>query len=258
MRAIHTTLTLFALIFVATTPSVAAGWGSLKGRFVVDGKAPEPPPLAVDNKDPFCLEKKPHNEALVVGEGGGLANAFVYLRVGRRDKVEIHPDFAAQLSEPVELDNNGCHFVPHATLVRVGQPLVVKNSDPTGHNTNIALFRFNESIPAMSKTQIKVAQDGPLPTPVKCNIHPFMTGYLLSQAHPYMVVSGEDGAFEIKNLPAGKHEFQFWHEAPGYLKSLNLKGGKTDNRGRVELTIANGQTLDLGDIKIPAAMLKTR
>ena len=27
-----------------------------------------------------------------------------------------------------------------------------------------------------------------------------------------MAASGEDGSFEIKNVPAGKHEFQFWHE----------------------------------------------
>ena len=58
--------------------------------------------------------------------------------------------------------------------------------------------------------------------PVDCNIHPFMKGHLLVQDHPYMAVSGEDGTFEIKNIPAGKHEFQFWHEAAGYLKNLKL------------------------------------
>ena len=79
---------------------------------------------------------------------------------------------------------------------------------------------------------------------------------MLVQDHPYMAVSGEDGTFEIKNIPAGKHEFQFWHEAPGYLKNLKFKGGTTDRQGRAELTIAAGQTLDLGDIKVPASVLK--
>ena len=35
-----------------------------------------------------------------------------------------------------------------------------------------------------------------------------------------MAVSGEDGTFEIKNIPAGKHEFQLWHEVPGYIEDV--------------------------------------
>jgi hypothetical protein len=255
MRTALTAITLIALAFVATAAH-AAGWGSIKGRFVVDGKPAPLPPLAVDAKDPFCVSKKPHNELVIIGEGGGLANAFVYLRLPRRGKIEIHPDYEAKLKEPVILDNNGCHFVPHTTLVRVGQQLIIKNSDPTGHNTNIALFASNDSVPANSETKMKVSKAGPLPSPVKCNIHPFMTGHLLSQEHPYMATSAEDGTFEIANIPAGKHEFQLWHESPGYLKDLKLKSGKTDRQGRVELTIADGQTVDLGDIKVPASVLK--
>ena len=94
--------------------------------------------------------------------------------------------------------------------------------------------------------------------PVVCNIHPFMKGYILLLDHPYMAVSGDDGTFEIKNIPAGKHEFQFWHEAAGYLKNVEIQGrrdriagpGQADDRGR--------QTLDLGDIKVPASMLKSK
>ncbi len=71
-----------------------------------------------------------------------------------------------------------------------------------------------------------------------------------------MAVVGNDGTFEIKNIPAGQHEFQFWHEAAGYLKMAKLKGGVTDNRGRAKLTIAAGQTLDVGDIKVPVSALK--
>jgi hypothetical protein len=233
----------------------AAEWGSLKGRFVVDGTPPEVPPLAV-TKDEFCIQIKPHNETLVVGEGGALANAVVFLRVPRRGKVDVHPDYQAKLAERVELDNHGCHFVPHVTLVRKGQPLVIKNSDPVGHNTNIAILGFNQTIPSNGEVEVKVQRDAPLPTPVVCNIHPFMKGYVVTQDHPYMTASAEDGTFEIKDIPAGKHEFQFWHEAPGYLKDLKLESGKTNRQGRADLEIAAGETLDLGDIKVPASMLK--
>jgi len=245
-------------VLVAATNVNAAGWGSLKGRFVVDGKPGDPPPLAVDSKEPYCVQAKPKNLAWIVGQNGALKNAIVYLRLPRRGKVEIHPDYEAQLNKPAVLDNHRCTFEPHVTLVRVGQTLVIKNSDPppVGHNTNIALFSFNQTIPAESETQIKVSKDGPLPMPVVCNIHTYMKGYLLAQEHPYMVASGDDGSFELKNIPAGKHEFQFWHEAAGYLRDLTLKGGKTNRQGRADLTIADGNTLDVGEIKIPARMLK--
>jgi hypothetical protein len=246
-----------ALAVLATSSALfAADWGAIQGRFVVDGQPPKPAPLVVA-KDQFCIDKNPTNESIVVGEDGALANVLVFLRVGRREKIELHPDYASKLSEPVVLDNQGCHFVPHVTLLRAGQQIILKNSDPTGHNTNIGGI-FNQIIPAGSQTPTKIARAAALPITVTCNIHPFMRGYVLVQDHPYMAVSNEEGIFEIKNVPAGKREFIFWHEGPTSLKDLKVGGGKTDRRGSVELTIKAGETLDLSDIKVPAALLKAK
>ena len=176
--------------------------------------------------------------------------------MGRREKIDVHPDYAAQLSEPVELDNSGCHFVPHVTLVRSGQPILLKNSDPVGHNTKVGMF--NQIIPSGNQTLTKIERSAALPLQVSCSIHPFMTGYVLVQDHPYMAASAEDGTFEIKNIPAGKRGLMFWHEVPGSLKSLKIGGGTTDRRGTLELTIKAGETLDLGEIKVPATSLKAR
>lgn len=233
----------------------AAEWGSLKGRVLLDGTPAKAAPLVV-NKDQFCIDKKPTNESIVVGKDNALVNAFVYLRLSTGQKTEIHPDYEAKLKEPVVVDNKGCEFHPHATLVRNGQPLLIKNSDPVGHNTNISLFGFNQIIPANDEVKVTANHDEALPREVACNIHGWMNGYMLCQNHPYMAVSGDDGTFEIKNIPAGSHEFQFWHEAAGYLKMLKLKGATTDNRGRAKLTIPAGQTLDLGDLKVKASSLK--
>jgi hypothetical protein len=258
-RIINPRLTTAVLLIALCFCSIAnaADWGSLKGRFIVDGKPADPPPLLVD-KDAFCIEQKPKNEAIVLGKDNALVNAVVYVRLPLGGKVAVHPDYEAKLKEPVVLDNKGCHFEPRVTLVRVGQTLAVTNSDPTGHNTNISLFSFNPVVPAGGKLEIKASKEGRLPEPIKCNIHPFMTGHLLAQKHPYMAVSGGDGSFEIKNLPAGKHEIQLWHEASGYVKDVATKGGKANKQGRVNVTIAANQTLDLGDIKVPASLLKAR
>jgi plastocyanin len=250
---------LAGAILAGTAVVSAAEWGSLKGRFVVDGEAPEPAPLAVGDKDPFCVKAKPENKSVLVGEDGGLANAVVFVRVPRRGKVDVHPDYEASKAEPVVLDNEGCEFEPHIALVRIGQPFVIKNSDPTGHNTNARLVAngaFNVLVVEGQENKMTFSKAEPMPMPVNCNIHPFMQGHLLVQEHPYMVASAEDGTFEIKNIPAGEHEFQFWHEAPGYLKDLTVKSGKTNRQGRADLEITAGETLDLGDIKVPASMLK--
>lgn len=250
---ILTTFVAAGLVLALTASSSAAEWGSLKGRFVVDGVPPKPNPLVV-TKDQFCIDKKPMNESIVVGDDGSLANAVVYIRQARREKIDVHPDYAAQLSKPVQLDNLGCHFVPHVTLARTGQQIILKNSDPVGHNTKLGTF--NQIIPAGSEIPTKIDRGAALPLPVTCSIHPFMNGYVLVQDHPYMAASAENGTFEIKDIPAGKRGFAFWHEAPGPLKNLKVGGGTTDRRGAVELTIKAGETLDLGEIKVPAAALK--
>jgi hypothetical protein len=202
------------------------------------------------------MDHKPANEKVVIGKGNSLVSAVVYAFVGRGAKIDIHPDYAAGLKQPATLDNHFCSFKPRVVTLRAGQPLEIKNSDPppVGHNTN-AINLFNETIAAGETKTKTISKAAPLPTPVKCGIHPFMQGYLLVQDHPYMAVSAEDGTFEIKNVPAGTHEFQFWHET-GYLSGVKTSGGATSNRGRVKLMVEPGKTLKLGDIKVPVSLLK--
>jgi hypothetical protein len=232
----------------------AAEWGAIKGRFVADGTPAARPALNLGN-DAFCIGQKPVDQTVVVGEKGALANAAVFLFVARGQSVEIHPDYAATATKPVELDNKNCAFVPHVTLLRTNQPLILKNSDTVGHNTNLA-GQFNEIIGAGLQIEKKITTAPATPIAVSCNIHTFMKGQVIVQDHPYMAVSNDKGEFEIKNVPAGRHSFTFWHEAPGNLRDLKVGSATTDRRGRAELTIAAGQTLDLGEIKVPASVLK--
>lgn len=235
----------------------AAEWGSLKGKFVVDGKIGEPPALNVNKDQETCSKHPLVDETVVVGEGGGLANAVVFIY--SRKEIEAHPDYGdAASAKPAVLDNKGCRFEPHIAVVRTGQTLQVNNSDPIGHNTNIAFIQnpaFNPSIPGGESRTLTMAKAEPLPTSVACNIHPWMRGYLVVQQHPYVAVSNDKGEFEIKNIPVGTHEFVFWHEKKGFIKNQTLEGGKTNAKGRAKLKIAAGETLDLGEIKIPAAAL---
>jgi len=82
-----------------------------------------------------------------------------------------------------------------------------------------------------------------------------MKSYILIRDNPYMAVSGADGSFEIKNIPAGKHEFIFWQEAVGNLRKLEVGDTKTSRKGRAKLVIPAGKTLDLGAIQVSAKVM---
>jgi hypothetical protein len=239
-------------------PAPAAEWGTLSGRVVLDGEPPESQAIT-PTKDQFCMSVGPPNETLLVGKDGGLENVVIYIRVKRGQSLDIHPDYDEQLEQKVVLDNKGCRFVPHIALVRTGQPLVVKNSDPTGHNTNASLAKngaFNVLIAASQSQNMTLSKAESLPLPVQCNVHPFMKGYMLVRDDPYMTVTDEDGAFEINNIPAGNHEFQFWQERIGYLKDCKYDDGQLNRRGRVKLDISGGEDLNLGKIKVPVSLIK--
>ena len=254
-----TTLLALLICLGIALPASAADWGTIKGRFVLDGSAPESKKLNVNKDVDFCSKHDPQDESLQVADDGSLQGVILFLRTGRGKKVDVHPDYEASLSEPVVLDNKGCIFQSHVTLVRTGQPFQIKNSDEVGHNTNAALSangQFNIIIPAGESRDMTFSKAERLPLPVSCNIHPWMTAHLLILDHPYMDSSSADGTFEISNVPAGEHEFQFWQERIGYLKNCKYDGGSLDRRGRADLEVAAGETLDLGDIKIPVSLIK--
>ena len=50
---------------------------------------------------------------------------------------------------------------------------------------------------------------------LKCDVHPWMSGYVGVLPHPYFGVTGEDGSFELKNLSPGEYLIEAWHEKLG-------------------------------------------
>jgi hypothetical protein len=64
-----------------------------------------------------------------------------------------------------------------------------------------------------------------------------MKGFWVVVDHPYATVTAADGTFEIKNLPAGEHEFIVWQEAAGYIeRSLIVK---VTDKGTTEVPVIN-------------------
>ena len=85
------------------------------------------------------------------------------------------------------VDNKNCRFQPHVSILRVGQTLVIKNSDTVGHNTKAEAFKntsFNDIIPAGQEIKKTWDQPETLPVKIGCSIHTWMGGWILVRSIP--------------------------------------------------------------------------
>jgi hypothetical protein len=229
------------------------GWATITGRFTYAGDPGQPRQLVVDKDLEVCARggMKLFDRSLVVDPSSrGVANVVVFARKTTRVKDPV-------ATEPVVFDQKDCEFLTPVLAVRVGRPIDVKNSDPIGHNTNIAGSSFNQLIPANASTVYKPTGETGLPTMVTCNIHPWMKAWAVFRKDGYVAVTGADGSFTIPDLPAGETiEFQVWHERTGSGGvGLPRPDLKWTPRGRFQLKLDEGEVRDLGTLEIPAAAL---
>lgn len=249
MARLVPTLTLL-LGFVAS-PLFAQGYGDVKGRIVFDGRFKEPDPrvekgAAKKDANICAVNADIADPSLVVDKDGGIANVFIYLPKAPAD---IHPMLAPVPKQPVLQDQKDCVFTPHALFVRAGQGVNVTSQDGCAHNTHtnpIINKAVNFLLPPKpaTPTLVETPKAEFLPIKVNCDIHPWMDTYWLILDHPYATVSKEDGTFEIKGLPAGKHDIRIWHERAGYLEKA------------LEVEVKANGTTDLEDLEFKAREFK--
>lgn len=249
-------LALVAACCAALSRPALAQWGDLTGKFVYDGTAPAAAKINVTKDVEVCSKTPLFDESLIVGEDGGLANVIVYVR--SRD-VKVHPDYDAHKSEMPMLDNKDCHFVPHVLPVWIEQTMELHNSDPVPHNSNVSPLgdiAVNPLIPSGGAIPHKFRRKQTYPVPVSCNIHPWMKSYVLPADNPYVAVTGDDGGFTLKNLPAGDElEFHVWHEKSGNVTPTGSGIPKGWSKGRFKMKIAAGAN-DLKTIKLDPKMFE--
>lgn len=244
----------------AAAASSGTGWATLKGRFVFDGDAPQMAPYNANKDMETCAPggKAPLQEKILVDSAtSGLKNVAIYVR-----KVARVHESAQSTESNIEFDQKECVFLTHVYPFVLGDTMVIKNSDPVGHNTNIeGKNGFNQTIPANSASEFKPQKEEAVPVGVVCSIHPWMKAYFLPRENGYVAVTKEDGSFEIPNLPAGESlEFQVWHESatgPGgalVLGSPEAKALKWSGKGRFKMKLAENEEKELV-ISVPAAAL---
>lgn len=228
------------------------GWGTLKGRFAFAGVVGDPKALVVDKDTEVCSKggmKLVDRSLLVDSSSRGLANVVVFARKTSRVRSPVS-------DAALVFDQKNCEFLSPVFAARVGQTVDVRNSDPIGHNTNIAGSSFNQLIPANQGTVYKPDAETGMPTMVTCNIHPWMKAYAVFRKDGYVAVSAADGSFSIPDLPAGEPlEFQVWHErssGPNGALGLDKPELKWTSKGRFQLRLDTDEVKDLGTIEVPA------
>lgn len=207
----QTALTL--LLVLGLGVSLPAAAGGIGGRVQVTGDAPEQS-LEIRRDQKFCGDSMP-DDSLRVGEDGGLANAVVYLK--------NPPDASDQLARPVhdpnvQLDQNGCRYVPRVLAVEAGARLTIVNSDPILHNVHAREgkeTRFNLAFPIRNqKLPVTLKEPGLLR--VQCDAgHTWMRAWIHVFDHPYFAVTAVDGTYQIPGVPPGTYQVVVWHETLG-------------------------------------------
>ena len=236
-----------ALIVVAFVVAPMASWagGTVEGKVMFTGKAPAPKEFLFSKfpNPKFCV-KNPNKDAkaekrllheVQVGKDGGLKNAVVAV-MGINDE-KFQEDFKGE-----DIHAELCEFKPYTTVVVANQksfrvmnndadpddPKSVKGVLHNPHSFEVAgassTTIFNIGLPEKGKgldkpIKLRKAAQGSV-FKLICDQHEFMQVWALPITSPYYAVVGDDGKFEIKDIPAGKYKLVAWHPALNKQKPL--------------------------------------
>lgn len=214
MIALASTMVLSSRYTVhAGAPSASPGSSAVKGVVTFTGTVPAAKHINMA-ADPSCA--KQHAAPALMQEvetdkKGDLQDVIVFVSDGLGDRTFDPP------SQPVVIQQKGCLYEPHVLAMQANQPLEVVNADPVMHNIHPMPANNRE----WNKAEVpgsKIDESFPraeLAIPVKCNLHPWMRGYIAVFKHPYFMVTGKDGSFDLSNLPPGSYTLTAWHEKLG-------------------------------------------
>jgi len=198
----------------AANPVDSATAANITGVVKFSGTKPKMAKIAM-SADAYCNTTHTTpvvSEEVVVNANNTLKYVYVYVKSGLGDK-----KFPVSTT-PVVFNQEGCMYTPHVAAVQVGQEVVIKNSDGVLHNVNVRPtknqgFNFGQPIKGMETKKVFAAAE--VMIPAKCDVHPWMNGWIGVQDHPFASVTDENGNFSLSNLPPGTYEIEAWHEKYG-------------------------------------------
>lgn len=188
-------------------------------------RGPVPNQMMPQSKD--CHHPTGKLDNLVVAEDGGLKDVVIYLSDIWEGKG--YGDYL----QPV-MDQIGCIYIPHVAFCRVGDEVLIKNSDSTLHNVHFVPKNnpeFNIGIQPGATSKYKPQNTDFIFT--KCDIHDWMKSWLVVQRHPYYALTDADGSAKLTDIPPGTYNVRVKHlffdslRKPVFLKTeITIKEGE--------------------------------
>jgi len=183
--------------------------GTVSGEVKFSGTPPTPEKVAPTKDTEVCGKTEKVDESLLVGANKGIQNVVV--SISNIQKGKKMPEAGGTL------DQKDCRYAPHVVLSPAGTDLTIVNSDGILHNIHTTSTKnpsFNQAQPKFKK-ELKKNFAQPEAVKLACDVHGWMSGWLIVEDNPYYAVTDENGTFKITEVPPGDYELKFWHETLG-------------------------------------------
>ena len=209
--------TMLLLIAASGAECDDTAWGNLRGRVEFEGDALLIRPITVTKDKSVFGEHVIDDSLMIDSESNGVANVAIFLDPKPETSISIHPSYSESPSNEALVVAEAGRFRPRVTVMQTNQVIRLRNDDPVTHNFYYLTTRrnlgFNRLLESGKELRHTISFAERLPLSVDNGIYPWMQAWLVILDHPYVALSDERGAFEIKNLPLGKHRFRVWHES---------------------------------------------
>lgn len=216
-----------ALTLAGLSPAAAydgaavSGGGTISGVVKYKGTAPARAPLDVNKDKEVCATAPKMSKELVVGADGGIQYAVVSIATIAKGK-------PFEAAKPV-IDQKGCEYMPHITFTPAGKEFDITNDDGILHNIHTYSTKnapLNRAQPKFKKTLTEKLEQAER-VKLTCDVHGWMTGWLVVMDHPYYAATDEKGAFKLTDVPPGDYELKVWQEKLGETtQKVTVQGGQ--------------------------------
>lgn len=200
----------------AYVPTNVVNGGSIEGIVRAGANLTEAEKIIIGKDNHICGQGHATPDPVNLSTDLGLENAVVLIKDIARGKSWPKKD-------GVEIVQQKCAFWPYLQIAPKQFELTIVNKDPLLHNIHayevIGRARrtiFNIAQPQANQVdrhKIEIARGNIIE--IHCDAHNWMSAWIVTADHPYVVVTDQSGRFSIGDVPPGTYELTAWHPVLG-------------------------------------------